>query len=75
MLTEPYGGRIFTSKYLSCTSGGKGLRPMRKERGNSEAFVSDAFGVLFLTLSEGSYARSFVSTSSETLDSDRGSCR
>lgn len=55
-------------------TGGKGLRPIKKARDNSEVFVSDAFGVLFLTLNEGSYDWSFVSTSGETLDSGTESC-
>lgn len=55
-------------------TGGKGLRPLKQERDNSETFVSD-FGVLFLTLNEDSYDWSFVSISGETLDSGQASCR
>lgn len=55
-------------------TGGKGLRPINVKYVNSEAFFSDTFGVLFLTLNENSYDWSFVSISGETLDSGMGSC-
>ena len=55
-------------------TGGVGLRPVKNVRKNSEAVVTDEFGVLFLTLEENSYTWEYISTMGETLDSGTESC-
>ena len=55
-------------------TGGIGFYARESEEPNSEAFVAERFGALFLTLSENGYDWSFVGTDGETLDAGKEGC-
>ena len=56
-------------------TGGASFYDVRKPLPTSEKIVTGTFGVLELTLDEGSYAWRFVSDASEVLDRGQESCR
>jgi len=55
-------------------TGGGVLRPVVRLAPGSEAIVDDAYGILELSLSPGSYAWSFIGADGSELDAGTGSC-
>ncbi len=67
---DPHGIREFV-----VGTGGRDLNPLRRLRANSEAHSTDTFGVLFLTLRNGSYDWRFVAAAgSDFTDGGIGRC-